>query len=119
MTSEDCKKIIRQVEMMRTTMDILCDSFLLRAHDCDDDPLWDCFFHTKMKAYFVAQNRLDISVPEGDMIHDLIRDAWIDVKNYINEQRFGKIANMEQWFRTIRLDFPIDMCQDDTNLAIL
>ena len=42
------------------------------------------------------------------MVHDLIRDVWEDVRSYMDSTPFGPIENQDQWFRTIRVDFPWD-----------
>ena len=42
------------------------------------------------------------------MVHDLIRDTWQSVKSSMQTSQFGPISNVDQWFKTIRIDFPID-----------
>ena len=125
----DKELFLKHMNMLSRSLGILCDCFLARANDCDDDPLWKKFYRIQMSIYLIAKKNLEISEPEGDMVHDLIRDSWLDVKNYMQNSKFGPISNVEQWFKTIRIDFPLDifdpcctffpqqvfvMCQKDT-----
>lgn len=87
---------------------LLCDSFLLRSKDDDQDPLWKEFYEIQMSIYLLSKKNLHVSIPEGDMIHDLIKDSWIQVKDYLEKTPFGPVQNIPQWFRTIRIDFPLD-----------
>lgn len=105
---EHISSMVRRVGMVKAAMDLLCDSFLVRANDSDTDPLWKRFYQIQMTSYIIEKKNLDIAPPEGDMVHDLIRDAWLDVKHYMDESEFGPIKNVDQWFRTIHIDFPVD-----------
>ena len=43
---------------------------------------------------------------EGDhMTDEKIREF---VKDYMENSKFGPISNVDQWFKTIRIDFPVD-----------
>lgn len=125
----DRELFLQHMNMLSRSLSVLCDCFLARAHDCDEDPLWKKFYRTQMSIYLIAKKNLEVSEPEGDMVHDLIRDCWNDVKDYMENSKFGPISNIEQWFKTIRIDFPLDifdpscaffpqkvymMCQKDT-----
>ena len=130
--------IIRHLEQLRCAMNMLCECFLVRAKDMDEDPLWRKFYRIQMSSYLCAKRNLDVSAPEGDMVHDLIRCVWEDdVKDYMENSKFGPISNVDQWFRTIRIDFPLDpfdpdcaffsanagpmvfsLCQKDTEKAV-
>ena len=111
-TESDIRKAVSMsIGMARCLSDavsILCDCFLARANDMDSDPLWKRFYTVQMCSYLIAKKNLDVSEPEGDMVHDLIRDTWLDVKDYMENSKFGPVSNVEQWFRTIRIDFPVD-----------
>ena len=101
--------IIRHLEHLRCAMNMLCECFLVRARDMDEDPLWKKFYRIQMSSYLCAKRNLDVSAPEGDMVHDLIRGVWEDdVKDYMENSKFGPISNVDQWFKTIRIDFPVD-----------
>lgn len=104
--------MVRRVGIVKAAMDLLCDSFLARANDNDIDPLWKRFYHVQMTSYIIEKKNIEITPPEGDMVHDLIRDAWIDVKDYMENSKFGPIENLDQWFKTIHIDFPVD--ENDT-----
>ena len=102
-------EVVRHLENLRCAMETLCECFLLRAKDNDDDPLWRRFYRIQMSSYLCCKKNLEVSAPEGDMVHDLIRGIWEDdVKDYMENSKFGPISNVDQWFRTIRIDFPVD-----------
>ena len=106
--------IIRHLQQLRCSMNMLCECFLVRAGDMDEDPLWKRFYRIQMSSYLCAKRNLDVSAPEGDMVHDLIRGVWEDdVKDYMENSKFGPISNVDQWFRTIRIDFPVDPFDPD------
>ena len=102
------KQLVSHMKNMRNALLTLCDCFLVRAKDKDDDPLWKRFYNIQMTSYLVSKRNLDVSAPEGDMVHDLIRDTWQSVKTSMQTSQFGPISNVDQWFKTIRIDFPID-----------
>ena len=102
------KQLVKHMKNMRDALLTLCDCFLVRAKDNDDDPLWKRFYNIQMISYLVSKRNLDVSAPEGDMVHDLIRDTWQSVKSSMQTSQFGPISNVDQWFKTIRIDFPID-----------
>ena len=102
-------EVVRHLENLRCAMETLCECFLMRAKDNDDDPLWRRFYRIQMSSYLCCKKNLEVSAPEGDMVHDLIRGIWEDdVKDYMENSKFGPISNVDQWFRTIRIDFPVD-----------
>ena len=102
------RQLVKHMKNMRDALLTLCDCFLVRANDNDDDPLWKRFYNIQMTSYLVSKRNLDVSAPEGDMVHDLIRDTWQSVKTSMQTSQFGPISNVDQWFKTIRIDFPID-----------
>ena len=101
--------VLRHLESLRCAMETLCECFLMRAKDNDEDPLWRRFYRIQMSSYLCCKKNLEVSAPEGDMVHDLIRGVWEDdVKDYMENSKFGPISNVDQWFKTIRIDFPVD-----------
>ena len=101
-------ELLLHMKNMRNALLTLCDCFLVRARDNDEDPLWKRFYSIQMTSYLVSKRNLDVSAPEGDMVHDLIRDTWQELKKSMQTSQFGTISNVDQWFKTIRIDFPID-----------
>ena len=102
-------EVLRHLESLRCAMETLCECFLMRAKDNDEDPLWRRFYRIQMSSYLCCTKNLEVSAPEGDMVHDLIRGVWEDdVKDYMENSKFGPISNVDQWFKTIRIDFPVD-----------
>ena len=107
-------QVIRHLENLRRAMETLCECFLARAKDYDKDPLWRRFYRIQMSSYLCCKKNLEVSAPEGDMVHDLIRGVWEDdVKDYMENSKFGPISNVDQWFKTIRIDFPVDPFDPD------
>ncbi|MBR2281741.1 MAG: hypothetical protein IJ863_03855 [Spirochaetales bacterium] len=100
--------VIKRMNGVRCAIETLCECFLVRANDTDEDPLWQRFYRIQMCSYLIAKRNLSVTPPEGDMVHDLIRDTWTDVKDYMENSKFGPVSNVEKWFRTIHIDFPVD-----------
>lgn len=100
--------VLKRMTLVRSALYALCDSFLLRAGDYDEDPRWVRFYEIQMSIYLLGKKNLEVSAPEGDMVHDLIKDVWEGVKDYMDTSVFGPIENEDQWFRTIHIDFPWD-----------
>jgi len=109
----DCRDLLRHMEMIGSSLQMLCECFLRRAHDADQDPLWHRFYTIQMSSYLIGKKNLEVSPPEGDMVHDLIRDCWMDIKDYMENSKFGPVSNVDQWFKTIRIDFPLDPFDPD------
>ena len=98
--------VLRRMGLVRSALFALCDSFLVRAGDSDTDPMWIKFYEIQMSIYLLGKKNLEVSPPEGDMVHDLIKDVWGEVKTYMQKSPFGPIENVDQWFKTIQIDFP-------------
>jgi hypothetical protein len=51
-----------------------------------------------------------VSIAEGDMVHDLIKNRWNQLNREIEQSEIpfaGK--DMRAWYRTIKIDFPWEM----------
>ena len=101
--------VLKRMGLVRSALFALCDSFLVRAGDDDNDPMWIKFYEIQMSIYLLGKKNLEVTPPEGDMVHDLIKDVWTDVKAYMEKSPFGPIENVDQWFKTIQIDFPWDI----------
>ncbi|MBP5756258.1 MAG: hypothetical protein J6W39_01590, partial [Spirochaetales bacterium] len=64
----DKELFLKHMNMFSRSLGILCDCFLARANDCDEDPLWKKFYRIQMSIYLIAKKNLEISEPEGDMV---------------------------------------------------
>ena len=98
--------VLRRMGLVRSALYALCDSFLVRAGDDDTDPMWIKFYEIQMSIYLLGKKNLEVTPPEGDMVHDLIKDVWGDVKSYMEKSPFGPVENVDQLFKTIQIDFP-------------
>jgi hypothetical protein len=61
------------------------DAFLVRGCEfsSDKDYEWKKFHDIQFAIYLLGKKRLCVSLSEGDMIHDLIRMKWEELKNAI------------------------------------
>ena len=98
--------IVCEKDITDNLMAILCDAFMVRCHDFDQDPLWKLFYETQLDMYLHYKKRCTLSNPEGDMIHDLIRTTWEELRDEMENSIF-EIVNPRQWFSTIHIDFPL------------
>ncbi len=105
--------VVKRMERVRDALEVLCQCFLVRANDNDEDPMWHRFYRVQMCSYLITKRNLSVTPPEGDMVHDLIRDTWTDVREYMENSQFGPISNVDQWFKTIHIDFPVDPFDTD------
>ena len=53
--------VVRQMERLRSAMSTLCECFLARAKDDDDDPLWHRFYTIQMSTYLCSKKNLEVS----------------------------------------------------------
>ena len=107
--------VLKRMGLVGSALFALCDSFLVRAGDDDNDPMWIKFYEIQMSIYLLGKKNLEVTPPEGDMVHDLIKDVWTDVKAYMEKSPFGPIENVDQWFKTIQIDFPWDILVSQTD----
>ncbi len=109
--------VLKRMGLVRSALFALCDSFLVRAGDDDTDPMWIKFYEIQMSIYLLGKKNLEVSPPEGDMVHDLIKDVWGDVKSYMEKSPFGPVENVDQLFKTIQIDFPWDVLVSQSDLG--
>jgi hypothetical protein len=90
------------------------DAFVLRdlsAEKIENHQLWREFHDTQMAMYILGKrNKVIASLAEGDMVHDLIKHRWIQLREEIENSEIpfaGK--NKRLWFRTVKIDFPWEM----------
>lgn len=88
-------------------------AFYLR---CTDDSFIDlrftCFFRYQFAKYLALKKSLRLSLPEGDMVSDLIHSVYDDFMVSLNDSPFA-VSNegIDRLLSTIEICFP---CQDDT-----
>ena len=72
---------------------------------------WREFHDMQMATYILGKkNKYIASLAEGDMIHDLIKQRWIQLQVEMERSEIPfKGKNLPAWFRTVRVDFPWDM----------
>ncbi|MFA6688542.1 MAG: hypothetical protein ACOX6K_03605 [Sphaerochaetaceae bacterium] len=88
------------------------DAFLVRGCEfsSDKDYEWKKFHDIQFAIYLLGKKRLCVSLSEGDMIHDLIRMKWEELKNAIAHSEFSfEPDNTGAWYRTVEIDFPWDL----------
>ncbi len=72
---------------------------------------WRTFHDTQMAIYILGKRKKTlVSIAEGDMVHDLIKNRWNQLNREIEQSEIpfaGK--DMRAWYRTIKIDFPWEM----------
>lgn len=100
------------------------DAFLIRdrATDFSHDVWWPDFHLVQMGVYVIGKPSKKISsLAEGDMIHDLIKCRWMELKE---EKACSEIpfycSDMRSWFHTITIDFPWDrFIKEDEDVCVI
>lgn len=96
-----------------------CDAFLVRASEPDVSQDWITFYSVQFTSYLLGKRRPEVLFPEGDMVYDLIRDRWLEIRKDLEGSPFI-IKDMMEWAKTVRIDFPFTPSdlgfpgQDDT-----
>jgi hypothetical protein len=72
---------------------------------------WRLFHDTQMAVYILGKrNRMITSLAEGDMVHDLIKRRWYELRSEMEKSEIPFVGNdLSAWFRTVRIDFPWDI----------
>lgn len=102
----------------KTAFRLLCDGFYLRVHkEFDIDLEFYQFFMYQFARYLVGKKRFTVSLPEGDMIADLILETYQSFQESIEDSPFNlESEGIWNLLKGIRIDFP---CQNDTKLLSL
>jgi len=96
------------------------DAFIMRDKQAPvpDSPLWRQFHDVQMAIYILGKrNKYIASLAEGDMVHDLIKHRWVQLAVEMKQSEIpfaGK--DLRPWFETVRIDFPWDMEDVDTDV---
>lgn len=86
-----------------------CDAFLVRAVEPDVSQDWLAFYDVQFSSYLLGKRRLDCGFPEGDMIYQLIRDAWIGFKEQLSSSDLGMCRNLPELAKSVEIDFPFEL----------
>ncbi len=92
------------------------DAFFVRGHepDCCCDNEWKRFHDIQFSIYLLGKKRLCISLPEGDMIHDIIHMKWLEIQQDLQHSPFGfATENTSEWYKTVKIDFPWELCDEE------
>ncbi|MFA7190533.1 MAG: hypothetical protein WC117_10675 [Sphaerochaetaceae bacterium] len=90
-------------------LNCFCDAFLVRSGDHDTSQDWLTFYNVQFTMYMLGKRRFDIQIPEGDMVFQLIRDRWVDLKKELGKSRLGLVRNLFEWSKTVEIDFPFEV----------
>ncbi|MHC1693263.1 MAG: tetratricopeptide repeat protein [Sphaerochaetaceae bacterium] len=91
------------------------DAFLVRDSDSTllEEPgsEWQDFHNTQMAMYILGKKHKWISsLAEGDMVHELIKTRWHELREQIIESDIPlACADRHDWFRTVNVEFPWDV----------
>lgn len=86
------------------------DTFILRdiSEEVRTSYQWREFHNTQMAIYILGKRKKTLfSIAEGDMIHDLIKHRWFQLRRELDNSEIpfsGK--DMRVWYRTVKIDFP-------------
>ncbi|WP_148228990.1 hypothetical protein [Parasphaerochaeta coccoides] len=87
----------------------LSDAFFLRGRRCLSGTIsdWKLFHDVQFSMYLMGRKNMMISLPEGDMVHDLIEQRWnlLQEENQCSEFPF-LCTDKKAWYSTIIIDFP-------------
>lgn len=70
------------------------------------DDMWDTFFRHQFSRYLVSKPALWCSLPEGDMVHDYLKDRYIELRRSIASSQIPFKGNIRLWLDDQRMDFP-------------
>lgn len=89
------------------------DAFIMRdrSEHLAESNLWRQFHDVQMAIYILGKRNKSIaSLAEGDMVHDLIKHRWVQLRLEMQRSEIpfaGK--DLRSWFETVRIDFPWEM----------
>lgn len=113
------KKAIEEASLRHIgkAFSLYVDAFLPRLHSslCFERE-FKCFYRWQLARYLYRKKNYIVALPEGDMISDLILDAYEDFLQEIDMSRFkitpeGRVNLLS----SIDIVFPNDDCNDTAN----
>lgn len=98
----------------------LSDAFFLRGNCSSSEAIadWKLFHDVQFSLYLLGKRSMQVSLSEGDMIHDLIEQRWLRLQdeNLCSEFPF-LCTDKRTWYSTIIIDFPWDAICTATRLS--
>lgn len=101
----------------KRAVELFSNAFYLRSTSDDElDIEYHDFFVYQFSTYLVGKKRIKVSLPEGDMISDLIRVAYDEFQEQILDSPFN-IGEENLWnlLTNVKIDFPFQIVPE--NLA--
>jgi hypothetical protein len=86
-----------------------CKAFMLRNNEMDTSQDWMTFFNVQFTMYLLGKRRLEVDLCEGDMVCDLIRDKWQQVRSDIQCSQLGLVRNLFEWSKSVEITFPLEL----------
>ncbi|WP_320130775.1 hypothetical protein [uncultured Sphaerochaeta sp.] len=92
------------------------DTFLIRGNEIhSEDREWIDFFRHQFSVYLLGKKNIACSLCEGDMIHDFLKDEYIQIRKEMEESEIPFCCeDLHSWFTSFDLDFPWEL--DDSGL---
>ena len=85
----------------------MVEAFMARCGEMHSpDPLWLDFYQRQFKRYLVGKRRLCCSLPEGDMIHDYLRDCYEQILSDLQSSEIPFKGDMVAFLDSRNVDFP-------------
>lgn len=88
-------------------LECMVDAFMARCGESHStDQLWLEFYRRQFKRYLVGKHRMCCSLPEGDMIHDYLKDCYEQIQESIRASQIPFRGDMRSFLDAQELDFP-------------
>lgn len=88
---------------------LFINTFYLRSTEADEiDVEYHDFFAYQFSTYLLGKKRVKVSLPEGDMISDLIRFSYEEFQLQVLDSPFN-IGEENLWnlMKNIKIEFPV------------
>lgn len=101
----------------KRAIELFSNAFYLRSTSEDElDIEYHDFFIYQFSTYLVGKKRIKVSLPEGDMVADLIRVAYNEFQEQILDSPFNIVEeNLWNLLTSVKIDFPFQIVPE--NLA--
>lgn len=108
---KEARKLARE-RNLRQAARTFADAFYLRSVDEGFFDLeYATFYRYQFAVYLSGKRFMDVSLSEGDMIADLIRSVYEEMREAMLESPFN-LDEMGEWnlLKEVRIDFPRQNC---------
>lgn len=108
--AESYYRLARQYAARNALLEALhcmVEAFMARCGETHSpDPLWLDFYQRQFKRYLVGKRRLCCSLPEGDMIHDYLKDRYEQIRSDLKSSEIPFKGDITAFLDSRNVDFP-------------